>query len=79
MSCETGREKEREEKYYFNEKGSKIIFFFFFFCLALMNSAHLSIDVHCSNGAKKNRFSSTARAYFLVFEEPKNTNIAPLL
>ena len=31
MSCETGREKEREEKYYFNEKGSKIIFFFFFF------------------------------------------------
>ena len=75
MSCETGREKEREEKYYFNEKGSKIIFF----CLALMNSAHLSIDVHCSNGAKKNRFSSTAGAYFLVFEEPKNTNIASLL
>ena len=28
MSCETGREKEREEKYYFNEKGSKIKFFF---------------------------------------------------
>ena len=26
---------------------NKIIFF-----LALMNSAHLSIDVHCSNGAK---------------------------
>ena len=78
MSCETGREKEREEKYYFNEKGSKINFFFFF-CLALMNSAHLSIDVHCSNGAKKNRFSSTAGAYFLVFEELKNTNIAPLL
>ena len=23
-----------------------------FFCLVLMNSAHLSIDVHCRNGAK---------------------------
>ena len=55
MGCEMGREKEREKKYYFNEKGSKINFFF----LALMNNAHLSIDVHCSNGAKKNRFSST--------------------
>ena len=72
MSCETGREKEREKKYYFNEKGSKIIFFF---CLALMNSAHLSIDVHCSNGAKKNKFSSIAGACFLVFEELKNTDI----
>ena len=41
--------------------GIKIIFF----CLALMNSAHLSIDVHSSNGVKKNRFSSTARACFL--------------
>ena len=29
-----------------------------------MNSAHLSIDVHCSSGAKKNGFSSTARASF---------------
>ena len=29
MSCETGREKEREKKYYFNEKESKIIFFLF--------------------------------------------------
>ena len=63
----------REVKYIY------IYIYIFFFCLALMNSAHLSIDVHCSNGAKKNRFSSTAGAYFLVFEEPKNTNIAPLL
>ena len=36
---------------------NKITFF-----LALMNSAHLSIDVHCSNGAKKYRFSSTTGA-----------------
>ena len=41
--------------YYFNHRPNKIIFF-----LALMNSAHLSIDVHCSNEVKKNRFSSTA-------------------
>ena len=38
---------------------NKIIFF-----LALMNSAHLSLDVHCSSGAKKNRFSSTVGASF---------------
>ena len=37
-------------------KQNKITFF-----LTLMNSAHLSIDVHCNNGAKKYRFSSTAR------------------
>ena len=37
-----------------------------------MNSAHLFIDVHCSNGGKKNRFSSTTRACFLMFEELKN-------
>ena len=36
---------------------NKIIFF-----LALMNSAHLSIDVHCNNGANKNRFNSIAAA-----------------
>ena len=40
--------------------GIKIIFF-----LALMNSARLSIDVHCSNGVKKNRFSSNVGACFL--------------
>ena len=28
-------------------------FFFFFFCLALNYNALLSIDVHCSNEAKK--------------------------
>ena len=38
-------------------KQNKITFF-----LTLMNSAHLSIDVHCSNGAKKYRFSSTTGA-----------------
>ena len=45
---------------------SRVIFFFFFFCLALSYNAHLSIDVHCSNGAKKKkRFSSTTGAFFL--------------
>ena len=43
-------ERERTTFYYFNPPGSK---FFFFFLLALSYSAHLSIDVHCSNGAKK--------------------------
>ena len=51
------RERERERHgvsfYYFNQDGSKIIYIFF--NLALMNSAHLSIDVHCSNGAKKKK------------------------
>ena len=50
------RERERERKIYIyiyflmegREKFNKIIFF-----LALMNNAHLSIDTHCSNGAKK--------------------------
>ena len=45
--------------YYFNHRPNKIIFF-----LALMNSAHLFIDVHCSSGVKKKRFSSTAGASF---------------
>ena len=36
-----------------------------------MNSAHLSIDVHYSNGAKKNRFSFTAGCLILEFEELK--------
>ena len=30
-----------------------------------MNSAHLFIDVHCSNGAKKIKYSSTAVWVFL--------------
>ena len=34
---------------------------FFFFGLALSYRAHLFIDVHCSNEAKKNSFSSTTR------------------
>ena len=48
------REREREKYIYIyflmegREKFNKIIFF-----LALMNNAHLSIDTHCSNGAKK--------------------------
>ena len=29
-----------------------------------MNNAHLFIDMHCSNGAKKNKFSSTAETSF---------------
>ena len=50
------REREKKKKKRENiflmegrEKFNKIIFFF----LALMNNAHLSIDMHCSNGAKK--------------------------
>ena len=35
-----------------------------FFFLALMNSTHLSIDVYCSNEAKKNRFSSITGVSF---------------
>ena len=43
------RVTERERHfYYFNHWPNKIIFF-----LALMNSAHLSIDMHCSSGVKK--------------------------
>jgi len=33
----------------------------YFFCLALNYNAHLSIDVHCSNEAKKNSLNSTTR------------------
>ena len=47
------------ERYYFNPPAR---FKYYYFCLALMNSAHLSIDVYCSCGAKKNGYSSTARA-----------------
>ena len=39
----------------------------FFVCLAFSYSAHLSIDVHCSNEAKKNKYSSTTTCFFLVF------------
>ena len=46
------REKERKRKYFLNERGERNLINFFFF-LALMNSAHLSIDVHCRNGNKK--------------------------
>ena len=53
------REKESKRKYFLNERREKNLIIFFFF-LTLMNSAHLSIDVHCSNRAKKNKFSSTA-------------------
>ena len=46
---ERERERERERHfYYFNHWPNKINFF-----LSLMNSAHLSINVHCSSGAKK--------------------------
>ena len=55
----TEREREREARvtererhfYYFNHWPNKINFFF----LALMNNAHLSIDVHCSSGVKKKK------------------------
>ena len=56
----TKRERERDAFYYFNYRPNKIIFFF----LALMNNAHLFIDVHCSSGAKKKKFSSTVRTSF---------------
>ena len=36
--------------YYFNHWLIKIYIYIFF---ALMNSAHLFLDVHCSSGAKK--------------------------
>ena len=40
---------------------NKIIFF-----LALTNSAHLSIDVHCSNGIKKNKGGSASKCETLA-------------
>ena len=50
------REKERKRKYFFNERGErnliKYIYIYIFF-LALNYSAHLFIDVHCNNEAKK--------------------------
>ena len=62
-SREAGERKRKKEKILFKwkrrEKFNKILLLF----LALMNSAHLSIDVHCSDGAEKNRFSSTAGAW----------------
>ena len=62
---EAQSDSERENHfYYFNRVGSKKLFSF---CLALSYSAHLSIDVHCSNEAKKNTFSSTVAWLFLVF------------
>ena len=39
----------------------------FFVYLVFSYSAHLSIDVHCSNEAKKNKYSSTTTCFFLVF------------
>ena len=51
------REKERKKKKLMKEERNLIKYFF----LALSYSAHLSIDVHCSNEAKKNSYSSTAR------------------
>ena len=61
---EREREGERKRKYFFNGRGERnlIKYIYNFFFLALMNSAHLFIDVHYSNEAKKeNRFSSTVR------------------
>ena len=48
---------------------------YYYYCLALSYSAHLSIDVHYSNGSKKSKFSSTARACFLGVWGAKNTNM----
>ena len=45
------REKESKRKYFLNERRERNLIIFFF--LTLRNSAHLSIDVHCSNGVKK--------------------------
>ena len=56
-----GTEWERERNDFLIGGMNKIIFFFF----AFMNSAHLKIDVHYSNGAKIFRLSSTAAARFL--------------
>ena len=44
-----------------------------FYFLALSYSAHLSIDVHCSNEAKKNSYISTAIWLFLCFSGAKIT------
>ena len=44
-----------------------------FYFLALSYSAHLSIDVHCSNEAKKNSYISTAVWLFLCFSGAKIT------
>ena len=43
------RVNERASGIFLINSRNKIMFFF----LALMNSAHLSIDVHCSSGGKK--------------------------
>ena len=70
--------RERERERHGVTEGERTIFiiliglrvkncFFFFLCLALSYYAHLSIDVHCSNGAKKSKNSSTAACFFLVF------------
>ena len=60
------RVNERERGvYYFNHRLIKIIIIIIII-IALMNSAHLFLDVYCSSGAKKKkRFSSTAEACFL--------------
>ena len=56
------RERKRKRKnYFFNRKGEKFNKITFFL-LDVMNSAHLFIDVHCSNEAKFFRFSSIAAA-----------------
>ena len=62
---------ERERHfYYFNHWPNKIFFF-----LSLMNSAHLSINVHCSSGAKK-KIDLAPWSIILVFVELKFSNIA---
>ena len=56
------REKKKEREYFLNERGERNLIYIYI--LALMNNAHLFIDVHCSNGVKKKkkRFSPTTGA-----------------
>ena len=49
------REKERKRKYFLNKRGERNLIKKKYF-LALSYSAHLFIDVHCSNEAKKNSY-----------------------
>ena len=65
-------EREREAGVYcFNHRLIKIINFF----LALMNSAHLFLEVHCSGGAKKKIDLAPLLEHFFVTGELKYTNI----
>ena len=60
-------EREKNEKemcsgLFYSSRWNKIIVFF----LALMNSAHLSLDMHCSSGAKKIDLAPLLEHHFSV-------------